>query len=297
MTTTFNEKVSRALWMSALGDAIGDPFEFDISITNGDVENFINSNEQINFTDDTQMTLFGFEETLSKGKLVEITDIQFGYIDWYQTQMKGSEYSDAYVRPHLMAEEMMYRRCAPGLTCLSALASLYNMEDVENNSKGCGSVMRLLPFVHLIPKIGYENAEELAIQSGLLTHKHEENIEAIRFYMEFVAYVVDGVIPSVIRKYSELLKYTSISQIGTGWTAMECVKMAIWAVLTSNSLEDCMIKAIAHDGDSDSVAAVACGIYGLTDKVTQEDLALVSRLGSRLEERHIIERFAQQIRG
>lgn len=297
VTRTFKRRVRDALRMSAVGDAIGDKFEFKNCIDVSEVHDHIHDDCQIVITDDTQMTLFGFEAINDSMGSPFVEDIMFAYSDWYTTQTM--QYSDTDVDAgRLLSEERMFARRAPGMTCLTSMHCILKGRVVENDSKGCGSVMRLLPFVSLISSMGYDAATELAVRSGYLTHKHIENEDAIRLYMAFALLCTNNsamIGQGYLNHISKIYKYETIQNIGLGWTALECVEMAIWSVLHSDTLEQCMISSIAHDGDSDSVGAVACGLYGLSDRVTNSDTDLMNCLMSRLLESDIIEAMAQTI--
>ena len=56
---------------------------------------------------------------------------------------------------------------------------------------------------------------------------------------------------------------TAIKELGEGWVAEEAFAIAIYSCLKySNSIEDSLICAINHDGDSDSTGSVTGNIIG-----------------------------------
>ena len=101
-------------------------------------------------TDDTQMTLYTAEGLLRayvRGSMRGVGHIPSliasAYQRWLQTQQYGAKpFRDGWLSSH---KELCARR-APGNTCLSALKVMRSLGDLaENNSKGCGGVMRVAP--------------------------------------------------------------------------------------------------------------------------------------------------------
>ena len=150
-----------SLMAGATGDALGYPVEFmsrnAILARYGDkgiTEFKLDSDGKALVSDDTQMTLFtanGMLMGLTRGYMRGIGGdpkdyVDGAYIDWYYTQTvnKVSERDDFHYTWLRDLPELAYRR-APGITCLNACESLLAHRDVENNSKGCGGIMRVAP--------------------------------------------------------------------------------------------------------------------------------------------------------
>lgn len=150
-----------SLMAGAAGDALGYPVEFmsrnAILARYGDkgITRFkLDSDGKALVSDDTQMTLFtanGMLMGLTRGYMRGIGGdpkdyVDGAYIDWYYTQTvnKKSERDDFHYTWLRDLPELAHRR-APGITCLNACESLLAHRDVENNSKGCGGIMRVAP--------------------------------------------------------------------------------------------------------------------------------------------------------
>lgn len=150
-----------SLMAGAAGDALGYPIEFmsrnAILARYGDkgiTEFKLDSDGKVLVSDDTQMTLFtanGMLMGLTRGYMRGIGGdpkdyVDGAYIDWYYTQTvnKKSERDNFHYTWLRDLPELAHRR-APGITCLNACESLLAHRDVENNSKGCGGVMRVAP--------------------------------------------------------------------------------------------------------------------------------------------------------
>ena len=56
------------------------------------------------------------------------------------------------------------------------------------------------------------------------------------------------------------------NQVGEGWIAPECVEISIWAYCTATSFDDLLARSVAHDGDSDTTAACAGALWGLSGR-------------------------------
>ena len=87
-----------------------------------------------------------------------------------------------------------------------------------------------------------------------------------------------------LRHHPELAAASAITAFGTGWTALSCVQMAMWAVHHAQAYDELLTLAICHEGDSDSVAAVAGSLWGRGGRPGWEKYA------ARLEQHTVIER-------
>lgn len=256
------KRIINGLYGQAVADAVGNPFEFRENIDPDMVVWYANDAKSLIISDDTQMALFGFEAIhnlkLYSGLLDDRVRKSFeaSYIDWYRTQTEFPN-TDAV---GLRGFPSMYSVQAPGNTCLNSLYRLQQGKIVQNDSMGCGSIMRLLPLTMFYDKapyeIDYDHVNELAKITGRLTHKHPDSDKAADWYMNTVFTILCGLAfdPKPAKH---------ISDLGGGWIAPECVDMATWAYCKADSFDDLLALSIAHDGDSDSVAAVAGSMWGL----------------------------------
>lgn len=123
--------------------------------------------------------------------------------------------------------------------------------------------MRILPFVAGV--IDEEEGLKFALISAGITHDHPENAEAVREYAAFANGCIEY--GRHVRGVSERVSgATRITDLGSGFYAKEAVDMAIWCVVNSDSYEELLLNSICHDGDSDSVGAIAGGLWGLMTK-------------------------------
>ena len=181
----------------AAGDALGYAVEFDrySEIIAKYGQPGITEYELVNgvaeISDDTQMTLF-----TANGMLMGLTRwymrgigaapeyyVEYAYQDWYDTQMKSYEEVMAQNERHcpnchtwLSALPELYASRAPGNTCLTAIKEMKDGRTPQNDSKGCGGVMRVAPWplfcaCHNV-RYGIEEIDVAGGEIARLTHKH-----------------------------------------------------------------------------------------------------------------------------
>lgn len=275
--------VHRAFYAQAVADAIGERFEF-YTASNKEVRKLMQSKEKLYISDDTQMALFG-QEAINEMDLnghVDLTQAQIviedAYLEWYETQIRDREPQD---NSGLLSFHEMFARRAPGSQCMAALGQLWRSNSASTiNGKGCGSVMRLLPFAGLLVDEGKPLAtvRELALISANVTHSHPESDDAVVRYIEAAALLLEG----VDRKHIGM-GGKRITDHGLGWVASECVDMALWALERARDYDHLLELTICHNGDSDSIAAVAGSLWGLAG------LGGWERYVTRLEEKEAID--------
>ncbi|MDE6636836.1 MAG: ADP-ribosylglycohydrolase family protein [Muribaculaceae bacterium] len=150
------DKARGCLIGGAAGDALGYAVEFN-DLTNiqnkyghEGIRNYeLDSKGVARFSDDTQMTLFTAEGLLSAYASEQdpspeniLKHMQDAYLAWFETQTAFQLPLSSSWLTHV--RDLWVRR-APGNTCLSALSDLKNGKQANNDSKGCGAVMRIAP--------------------------------------------------------------------------------------------------------------------------------------------------------
>ena len=243
-------------------------------------------------TDDTQMMLFTAEGLLRA--LVRMRDngnchipavLHHALQRWLITQGVEPELSpcrDGW----LIGEQSLWSRRAPGNTCLSALSASHTFgEHAGNNSKGCCGVMRVAPCAFLF------DAFEVASESARLTHGHPTGYLAAGLFADIlnrlwrhnlpledatvIALQAHGskpgmqetrvLVEQVLRLHQNGVRPNPerIAELGGGWVADEALAIALWCALAAQSLEDGVIMAVNHSGDSDSTGMIAGNLLGL----------------------------------
>ena len=293
------DRIRGSLLGGAIGDALGYQIEFQKNIKEKEITRFKNKGI---VSDDTQMTLFTanaliWRETRGnmRGVVMPPVDaIYLGYMDWLDTQNNTrQEENICWIKS---VPELNVRR-APGLTCLEALSSGRKGTIAEpiNNSKGCGSVMRVAP-IGLYVKDEVE-AGKTAAEVSAITHGHPLGIMPSYVFASMVSLIVhkgldisnalkqsiDGLIDNysdifdrddigslvglmnkaIDYSHSDLSDQKAISELGEGWVADEALAIAVFSCLRyQKSFEEAVVCAINHDGDSDSTGSIAGNIVG-----------------------------------
>ncbi len=251
MSISRQDKIRGSLLGGAIGDALGYPVEF-MSYSqikskfgeNGITRFELNKDGVAEISDDTQMTLFtangllfGHTRGAMRGIMANPEDyIRDAYVEWWQVQTDNIDYT-AWHSDWIREVKELHSKRAPGNTCMQALQAISFHENVSNNSKGCGGVMRIasIPLFYNGMKdhdkshlINYNQnvVDEIVRAAGetaKITHKHplgwipaallafiidemldceKSEITSYRF-----ALVVDNGIKLIKRKYPEQIKY------------------------------------------------------------------------------------------
>lgn len=299
---TPKERLLGCLVGGAIGDALGAKIEAskyeDIQARYGKSGlRYIPKTQGIyQVTDDTQMALFTIEGLLNNYLLSHDLDsepnynlIYKSYLDWYKSQTQDPDGS--YFERGLLGDSTMYKKCAPGKTCMEALEAKTKgtMEEPVNNSFGNGGIMRSAPIGLL-----YSNPElafKVACKSTALTHGHpdaylsagcfsaiismlqngysiEESIEkAVEILKDYENsdYVLENIKKAIELAQTDLEPVEAIEKhIGKGVNGAQALGVALYCVLkTPSDYKKTVINAVNHSGDSDTTGAIAGNISGV----------------------------------
>ncbi len=266
---------------SAAGDALGAPVEFlDVEMI---VERFGKAGIRDlapaygrlgAVTDDTQMaiaTAKGLLDARAAG-----TDEADGVLERYLAWL-DSQSDPANVR-------------GPGATCIGGLEAQRRgrVERAENDSKGCGGVMRVHP-VGLYFAGQAQAAFELGWVTADLTHGHRTSGASSGAQAALVAQLAAGSGPdAALGTVLELLEErdpnletlasvqnamglaaqgapaaSALEIIGEGWIAEEALAAGIYCLLRfRHDPLGGLIASVNHSGDSDSTGAIAGAVLG-----------------------------------
>ena len=321
-----HDRIRGSLMAGAAGDALGYTVEFMSRNSilarygnRGITEFDLDAEGKAPVSDDTQMTLFtacGMLMGITRGYMRGIGGqpekyVNGDYLDWYYTQtgkkkqMLTNDFHYTWLRD---LPQLAHRR-APGNTCLSACESLLQGREVQNNSKGCGGIMRVAPMALLMA--GYWSRgesfydvpfmDEAGGEVAAVTHKHplaflpsamlthliyrviRMDEEEVKANMADIALESIAALDHIYKgEYNDdkhfLARLTrmavslaandesdaeNIRAVGEGWTGEEAWAIALYcAVRHVDSIEDAIIAAVNHDGDSDSTGAICGNIMG-----------------------------------
>ena len=329
------------LLAGAVGDALGAPLEFmtlnqiQAQYGDGGLDEFIPAYGRIGaITDDTQMTLFTAEGLLRgyvRGSLRGIAHlpsvVDAAYQRWLLTQSESNT-----VVPHplvsnqqewLYYHEELHHRRGPGNTCLTALKrKTHYGELADNQSKGCGGVMRVAPaaLFHAHSGVGADPATQ-AFKTGRelaeLTHGHVTGTLCAGSLAAIITAILAGQsLSEAVQQARELCERyegheettramdqasalastatpvpEAIRRLGAGWVGEEALAIALYCCLKASTLEQAIVWAANHGGDSDSTAAIAGNIMGALQGVD----AIPQRWLEPLELRTVITELADDL--
>jgi ADP-ribosylglycohydrolase len=304
----------------AVGDALGAPIEFlayeAIKLRFGPdgLRSYAPAYGGLGrITDDTQMTLFTAEALLqawanisSGGEPKYALEASRAYLRWLATQGMGILFSrtilsaEDFRKGRLYQIKALHSQRASGNTCLSALRGMRRLGDfAQNDSKGCGGVMRMAPvglycwhFRELRP-LPLMDAFDLGCRMAAVTHGHPTGYLAAGALAVLILVLVNGAsLPEALTAAQNCLAENpdheetltalelaenlarsghphqeAIARLGEGWTAEEALAIAVYCALVAESFEHGVILAVNHDGDSDSTGAIAGNLLGTRDGV------------------------------
>ena len=317
MGENVQEQFTGCLLGGAVGDALGWPVEFN---TTADIVkkygpagilNMVTGEEGLyEITDDTQMTLFTAEGLIRSWTTARhgggVPDfaaaVKHSYHCWLETQGETAYSSDQRVSRDgwLVSIEGLHRRRAPGNTCLSALQNGQIAENgvVDNNSKGCGGVMRAAPAGLIAARINNgdsTNTARLAFEIGCvtaaLTHGHPSGFYPAGVLGAVIATIItggtieEGISISLgflegrigARETIEAIQSAldlwqnkdvtpsseAVESLGKGWTGDEALAISLYcALVAGDDFARGVRLAVNHSGDSDSTGSITGNILG-----------------------------------
>ena len=287
------EKQIKAVMLGhAIGDALGVPVEFEnrcelaiapVSDMRGYGSYPVPAGA---WSDDTSMSLAAMD-VLSKGE-TDYFAIMVNFAKWLEngaytptgetfdvghTCLKAirrfihASYSDANVFTEPSGNDMAW----------CGLAGEYD--------NGNGSLMRIHPFSLMVwfNKNLRDDFESIIEKASSLTHAHERSKLACKIYTLILFRLLERpekvsvltALSEAEKKYRESTEYPSyqrlfdarfsrsaIHDIQSSGYVVDTLEAAVWCLLTTESYEACVLKAVNLGSDTDTVAAIAGGLAG-----------------------------------
>ncbi|MFO7178135.1 MAG: ADP-ribosylglycohydrolase family protein [Pseudomonadota bacterium] len=327
-------RIQACLLGGAIGDALGAPVEFNrlsqirARFGPAGVTDFAEAyGREGAITDDTQMTLFtaeglvrGFVRSETRGMSHAPSVIHHAYLRWFYTQgsrpraeiAEGSEWPDGW----LVRDGRLFSRRSPGRACMTALGASRRLgEPAQNDSKGCGTVMRVAPIGLLFDS---ERAYGIGKETSALTHGHPTGIVSGGAFARLLAHLAAGVplskavvemrafvaqqpsseetvaaIDAAVKLAEEGGEPTAeaVESLGGGWVAEEAMAIAIYCALVARSFEHGVLLAVNHGGDSDSTGSMTGQLLGLIHGFD----AIPERWRTRVELHDVIETLSRDL--
>ena len=279
------------------------------------------------------MTLFTAEgvvrayvRSVERGVCHPPSCVHHAYLRWARTQdlpMKAKiisrrKWPDGW----LIEERSLWSRRAPGNTCLAALADVINLGKLPtNDSKGCGTVMRVAPVgltcAATTPE-GRFPAFDFGVEVSKLTHGHPTGYLAGGYLAHVIASLMTGVnlrravadalvplrshaeggeVRDAVERAVQLADAggepcaDAVERLGEGWVAEEAVAIAIYCALVARDFEHGVLLAANISGDSDSTASITGQILGTIGG----EKVLPTRWRDKLELHDVIEQVGKDL--
>ncbi len=337
------DKSRACLILGALGDALGAPVEFmkreEIIAKYGDDPDGVKGIRTLDVaygkkgavTDDTQMTLFAadgligaYKRGAERGILADFWGYTaMSYIKWLETQgMSNPNYTDLqWGNPKLFELVKAQGQRGPGNTCVSALKAMSRpAKPAENDSKGCGTVMRVAPVgiffgnlyateqptKEVLQKVYDEGVNDAAITHGNTTAHHASGLlavivalclngkdlsQAVNTALEYFGTEdVTSLCQKAVQLASQSASVENLQSLGQGWVAEEALTIGLYcALLCTNktlTVKEALALAVNHDGDSDSTGAITGNLVGIalgTEVISQDLIGSDTEVGSMIE--------------
>lgn len=318
----------------AIGDALGAAVEFDklaqIRARFGPVgvTDFAEAyGREGAITDDTQMTLFTAEGLVrasvrhaERGICHPPAVVHHAYLRWYLTQgsrpraqiAESADWPDGW----LVRDRRLFSQRSPGHACMSALRATRRLGDVAHNeSKGCGTVMRVAPIGLVLEP---QRAYALGAATSALTHGHPTGILAGGAFAHLIAQLAEGAsLPNAVAETRAVIAEKpsseetvaaidaavhlaeqggeptpeAVESLGGGWIAEEALALAVYCALVARSFEHGVLLAVNHGGDSDSTGSMTGQLLGLLHGLD----AIPERWRARVELHDVIETLSDDL--
>lgn len=245
--------MSSNVWLDGVmglivGDALGVPVQFmyreEIATREAGLVKGMESGGIFNmpagtWSDDGSMALATLD-SIVQNKRIDLKDIMECFCSW-ELDGKYTQYGEAFDQ---------------GNTCTTAIYNYIQDRNVDmcgctgESSNGNGSLMRILPACIFIA-LDTESSEDVKMDSihkvSGLTHNHQ------RSKMAYFARLF----------HLDELQLLEDSEIKSSGYAIDTIEAAVWCLITTDSLKECLLKAVNLGDDTDTVAAVAGGLAGL----------------------------------
>jgi ADP-ribosyl-[dinitrogen reductase] hydrolase len=272
VSRTYRQRALGAVIGSAVGDALGAPFEFGPAgaYRARFPERVVGGTGEMvgggpfgwapgEFTDDTQMAIAQAESLLARGG-VDTADLFERFRVW------AAGAADVGVQTRAVLSS--------GLPADRAAADYFARH--PHRAAGNGSLMRSTPAAVHLASQPVEETERVAHTLSAVTHADPAVGYGVALYHRMIRAALGGDDPfaELATALAELRPEQTrwVKMLDAAWTPDDgdlpngtvwtCLAQAVWAVRTSETFEDAVVTAIDLGGDTDTVAAVTGGLAG-----------------------------------
>lgn len=308
------EQIKSVLFGLAVGDALGVPVEFLSRKTVAqnpvtDMLGFGTHNQPPGtFSDDASLA-FCLAEALNQRYDTDLIGDYF--VDWRYHNFWTAH---GYVFDVGNATHKAIVRITTGVEAVKAGGS-----DAESN--GNGSLMRIAPLLFEIRRLPLAERWERTRQVSSITHRHIRSVIACFYFLEFARLLLEGmdkfaayqklkqdlpaqlasfqVLKSEMDFYSRLLNddihllpETAINSTGY---VLHTLEASMWCILTTDSYEQAVLKAVNLGEDTDTTGAVTGALAGLLHGFDSIPKHWVEQMALKSEIEDLAMRFAARM--
>jgi ADP-ribosylglycohydrolase len=279
---SLQNRIGGALWGAVAGDALGVPVEFQSrqSLREKPVETMrgfgTHGQPPGTWSDDSSLLLCT-AASLATCEQFDSADLADRFVRWSV---------DGYWTPHGdvfdigVATSWAIRRLQSGISPEEAGGN-------DEYSNGNGSLMRILPIALWFQDSTPESLAVYAQRASSITHRHPRSQMACALYCLLVRALLRGMAAAdawresvqTFTQYfqhepylaerlhfrlleSETLGNRTEHDIDSSGYVMHTLTSAVWCLLTSQSFEETVLKAVNLGGDTDTTGCVAGGLAG-----------------------------------
>ena len=250
---SFKDRVYGSIFGLVVGDALGAPVEFKARGSFDPIVDYI-SCDQWNlpagsWTDDTSMTLALMDSITFSNGIDPKNQLQC-YVDWY-----------------LHGFYSVNGKCFDiGDTTRLALDNFIHTNDIrspysDKAFSGNGSLMRHLP----VPLFTFQFRDpRLMIRASDITssttHSSKPCCDSCYEFSEIIWHILCG-LSKTVSFNGNIPEFDEKNVISSGYV-VDTLELAKWCFITTNSFEECVLKAVNYGGDADTLAAVSGALAG-----------------------------------
>jgi ADP-ribosyl-[dinitrogen reductase] hydrolase len=278
----YSERILGALWGSLAGDALGVPVEFQTRETVREnpvtgMRGFGTHRQPAGtWSDDSSLLLCTAESLVHAGGL-DTADLGARFVRWER---------DGCWTPHGEVFDIGHTTAR----AISQIASGTPPEEAggaDTNSNGNGSLMRIIPIALWFHEESEEAIAAYALRASSLTHRHARSQMASAYYCLLARELLHGAsrrdalraafgafsriyartpfaeeMPHFRLLDSEVLDKLPETEIASSGYVIHTLLASVWCLLTSESFEETLLKAVNLGEDTDTTGTVAGGLAG-----------------------------------
>lgn len=308
------EQIKAALFGVAVGDALGMPVEFDSreSLKLNPVTEMracpVYEQPAGTWTDDSSLT-FCLAEALCEP--YDLNNIAQKSFDWFNEAYWSAHGEVFDIGRQTLQALLKFGDGIPAQDCGGA----------GQNDNGNGSLMRILPLIFYSQGLSSADRYQLAMDVSSITHRHFRSINACYYYLEFARYLLESsldkfTIYNILKfEVKDLLAFTNPdeelqvldrlfnqniwelpeSEIQSSGYVIHTLEASIWCLLTTNSYQEAVLKAVNLGDDTDTTAAVTGGLAAILYGFENIPRDWVNQIARKDDIDHLAKRLAVQM--